>query len=201
MLDRTNGKFISAHNFVTQTWNDGFDANGRPKVRPDSIPTPQGVPASPALGATNFQAPSYDRYNGLAFLAYQDAESIAVSADQPYEPGKLFYGRGDARGRAVSRPSAQGVMAWDPAKGQAVWKFPLTRGSLGAGVLATKGGLVFAGSGEGWLYALDEKTGRPLWRFYTGGGINASPISYAVDGRQYIAVSAGPGVISFALPQ
>jgi alcohol dehydrogenase (cytochrome c) len=92
-------------------------------------------------------------------------------------------------------------MAWDPAKGQAVWKFPLTRGSLGAGVLATKGGLVFAGSGEGWLYALDEKTGRPLWRFYTGGGINASPISYAVDGRQYIAVSAGPGVISFALPQ
>jgi alcohol dehydrogenase (cytochrome c) len=200
VLDRTNGQFISARNFVTQSWADGFDAKGRPRVRPESVASPEGAVASPAVGGTNFQAPSYDKQAGLFFLAFQDAETFAVSAPDTYVPGRLFWGRGEATRRPQLREPVQGVMAWDPAKGQKVWSFPLTRNSLSAGVLATRGGVVFAASAEGWLYGLDATSGQPLWKYYTGGAISASPVSYAVDGRQYVAVAAGAQVVSFALP-
>ncbi|HUO23805.1 MAG TPA: PQQ-dependent dehydrogenase, methanol/ethanol family [Caulobacteraceae bacterium] len=199
VLDRTNGKFITAKNFVTQTWEDGFDANGRPKVRPGSAPTPQGVRVFPAVGGTNFQAPSYDRRSEVMFLAFQDAEGFPSSAPAKYEPGKLFYGRGDAVA-TPSRPPIQGVMAWDTVHQKRLWTFPLQRGSLSAGVLGVRGGVVFAATSEGWFYALDEKSGKALWRFNTGGAIASAPISYALDGHQYIALSAGSSVISFALP-
>ena len=201
MLDRTNGKFISGNNFVYQTWNDGFDANGRPKVRPESVPNPQGIRVSPAVGGTNFQAPSYDRQTGIYYLFYQDAEAFTASALQAYEPGKAFSGRGEGARPPPSRETTQGFMAWDVAKAKAIWKFPLTRSSFGSGILATRGGVAFAASPEGWLLGLDAKTGKLLWRFNAGAAINASPMSYAIDGRQYVAVSAGAQVVSFALPQ
>jgi alcohol dehydrogenase (cytochrome c) len=201
VLDRTNGQFISGNAFVTQNWMNGFDAKGRPNVRPESVPTPQGVLSYPAVGGTNFQAPSYDDKSGLFFLAYSDTSSFVRSASQTYEAGKLFYGRADAPRLPPPRPPVQGVMAWDPIKHKAAWTFPLTRNSLSAGLVATRGGVVFAATAEGWLYGLDSQTGRQLWRFYTGQGMNSSPMSYAVDGRQYIAVTAGAAVMSFALPK
>ncbi len=200
VLDRTNGKFISAKNFVTQTWEDGFDADGRPKVRPESVPTPQGVRVFPAVGGTNFQAPSYDARSKVLYLAFQDAEGFPSSAPAQYEPGKLFWGRGDAHA-TPSRPPLQGIMAWDTVNKRRLWTFSLQRGSLSAGVLGVKGGVVFAATSEGWFYGLDAKTGKALWRFNTGGPMAASPISYAVDGHQYVAVSAGNLVDSFALPE
>jgi PQQ-dependent dehydrogenase (methanol/ethanol family) len=201
VLDRTNGKFISGDAYVTQNWNDGFDANGRPKVRPESVATLEGVRISPGFAATNFQAPSYDTRSGAFFLAFTDAEGFANYEPQEYVPGQLYYARGNAPRPPPSREAVQGIMAWDAHKRQKIWTFPLTRGSLSAGVLGTRGGLVFAASSEGWFYALDANTGRPLWRFNAGSQITASPISYAVDGRQYVAVSAGAQVISFALPE
>jgi alcohol dehydrogenase (cytochrome c) len=124
MLDRTNGQFLSGHAFVTQTWNDGFDAKGRPKVRPESVPTPQGVRVSPSIGATNFQAPSYDAKSGIFYLFFQDAEAFNVAAQAVYEPGKLFWGRGDAPRPAPSREARQGFMAWDVAKARPIWTLP-----------------------------------------------------------------------------
>ena len=82
-----------------------------------------------------------------------------------------------------------------------MWQFPLTQGSLTAGVLATAGGVVFASSREGYLFALDARTGTSLWRFQTGASIDASPISYSVGGKQFVAVSSGNVVYSFALPE
>ena len=82
-----------------------------------------------------------------------------------------------------------------------MWEFPLTQGSLTSGVLATAGGVVFAASREGYLFALDARTGASLWRFQTGAAIDASPISYSVAGKQYVAVSAGNVVYSFALAE
>ena len=79
-----------------------------------------------------------------------------------------------------------------------MWEFPLTQGSLTSGVLATAGGVVFAASREGYLFALDARTGASLWRFQTGAAIDASPISYSVAGKQFVAVSAGNVVYSFA---
>jgi alcohol dehydrogenase (cytochrome c) len=91
-------------------------------------------------------------------------------------------------------------MALDVLSGRRLWTFPLTRGSLSAGVLATRGDVVFAASAEGNLIALDARSGKSLWYFQTGGQIMASPISYSVDGMQFVAIVAGNMLYSFALP-
>lgn len=200
VLDRTNGKLLWAKPFVRQTWNLGFDKNGRPIINPKSLATPTGQALFPAVGGTNFQAPSYDKSSGMFYLAFGDSQGFAISAPATYERGKQYLGRGIGR-PAHRLPSAQGIMAIDSHTGKKIWKFSLTRRSLSAGVLATRGGLVFAGSAEGQVIALDAKTGKPLWHFRAGSEIRASPISYAVDGRQYIAIAAGNMVYSFALPQ
>jgi alcohol dehydrogenase (cytochrome c) len=81
------------------------------------------------------------------------------------------------------------------------WDYKISRGSLSAGVLSTAGGIVFASTAEGDLIALNARTGAPLWRYQTGGAITASPISYAVDGKQFVAVSAAGVLYSFAPPE
>jgi alcohol dehydrogenase (cytochrome c) len=91
-------------------------------------------------------------------------------------------------------------MALDTRTGAKLWRFPIARLSLQAGVLATRGDLVFAATAEGSLIGLDAQTGQSLWHFQTGGPILASPMSYAVDGVQFIAVAAGNTLYSFALP-
>ena len=81
-----------------------------------------------------------------------------------------------------------------------LWTFPLARSSSQAGVLATRGDILFAGSAEGSFMALASDTGAPLWHFRTGGPIIASPMSYAVDGLQFVALAVGNQIYSFALP-
>lgn len=198
VLDRTNGRFLSATPFTTQTWSTGFDAGGRPIAAAGSQPSTAGSVIAPAIGgATNFQAPSYSPATGLFYLAFQDAGQRYFVEPQPFEAGRQYQG---GRGAATGRPRTWGVKAIDPETGRTVWSFPLTQGSLTAGVLATAGGVVFAASRDGFLFALDARTGAPLWKFQTGAAIDASPISYAVAGRQFVAVSAGNVVYSFALP-
>jgi alcohol dehydrogenase (cytochrome c) len=84
--------------------------------------------------------------------------------------------------------------------GKARWNFPIQEGSSGAGVLGTAGGVVFAASQDGNFIALDAANGKPLWHYQTGGGIRSSPMSYAVKGKQYIAISSNSTLITFALP-
>jgi alcohol dehydrogenase (cytochrome c) len=91
-------------------------------------------------------------------------------------------------------------MALDVETGETKWRFKIAQATLGGGVMATGGGVVFASAADGNLIALDSRTGKLLWRFQTGGRIAASPMSYSVDGKQYIAVSAGNVLYSFALP-
>jgi outer membrane protein assembly factor BamB len=149
-------------------------------------------------GGTNFQAPSYSPATGLLYLAFQDGGQRYISETQPFELGQQYPG---GRGASSGQPRAAGIKAIDPESGRTVWSFPLTQGSLTAGVLATAGGVVFAASREGYLFALDARTGTSLWRFQTGAAIDASPISYAVAGKQFVAVAAGNVVYSFALPE
>ena len=199
VLDRTNGKLLWAKPFVRQTWNLGFDKNGRPIVNPKSLATPTGQALFPSVGGTNFQAPSYDKSNGMFYLTFGDSQGFAISAPATYERGKQYLGRGVGRPAHPSM-SDQGIKAIDSHTGAQIWKFSLTRPSLSAGVLATGGGLVFAASSEGQFIALDAKSGKPLWHFRTGSPIIASPMSYAVDGQQFIAIAAGNMIYSFALP-
>ncbi|PYS33107.1 MAG: hypothetical protein DMG14_32525 [Acidobacteria bacterium] len=106
---------------------------------------------------------------------------------------------------AIHRPWARqpsaGIKTLDPETGKTVWDFKLFQGSNNNGVMATAGGVLFTASREGNLIALDAVTGKFLWRYQTGGNMAASPMSFAVDGRQYIAVASGDSIYCFALPQ
>jgi PQQ-dependent dehydrogenase (methanol/ethanol family) len=206
VLDRTNGKFLAGTPFVYQNWNRGLDANGRPIQVPGSNSSADGsFLVYPSLGgATNFQAPSYSPVTGWFYLAYSENGQQYVSAPAPFEAGRQYIGRG--RGTAPAPqpndpPPSAGVKALDPETGKTMWDFKLSQGSLNDGVMATAGGVLFASSREGNFIALDAKTGKPLWRYQTGGNMTASPMSFAVDGRQYVAVASGDALYCFALPQ
>ena len=203
VLDRTDGKLLSATPFVRADWVSGWDNGGRPITTPNWRATPEGSTVFPALGGgTNFQAPSYSPQTGWVYFAYHDGPGRYSAGPAPYEAGRQFWGRGSGGGSPGPTASdEQGVLAFDPQTGKAKWKFQLTQNSLTAGVLATAGGLVFAGSREGNLIALDAAHGKPLWHFGAGAEIASSPMSYAVDGRQYVAVSSAGVLYSFALPQ
>jgi alcohol dehydrogenase (cytochrome c) len=203
VLDRTDGKFLSATPFVRATWVSGWDDAGRPITTPDWRATPEGSTVFPALGGgSNFQAPSYSPQTGWMYIAYHDGAGRYSAGPAPYEAGRQFWGRGTGGGfPAPGSGDEQGVQAFDPETGKIQWKFPLTQNSLSAGVLATAGGLVFAASREGNFLALDARSGKALWHFGAGAEIASSPMSYAVDGRQYIAISSAGALYSFALPE
>lgn len=199
VLDRTNGKFISAKPFVKVTWAKGWDKNGRPIVDHSTDATPEGTVVWPTGSGTNFQAPSYDRESNILYFHYNDAQGFMSMGPAVFERGKLYT----ARGTVVPPPGPppkSGIAALDTVTGEAKWRFPVMRATNSAGMIATRGGVVFAATAEGQFIALDAKSGKPLWNFRTGGPITASPVSYAVDGKQYIAISAGNMLYAFALP-
>jgi PQQ-dependent dehydrogenase (methanol/ethanol family) len=201
VLDRTNGEFISGHAFVRQTWNEGFDAKGRPRVSAASVATPQGQVVFPTLSATNFQAPSFDSQSGRMFLAFRDTEGFSAYGEPDFEPGKLYTAPSRLPRPKSTSNSVIGIRALAVDSGKIIWSYPLPQFAPQAGVLATNGGVVFAASADGSFVALNADSGTPLWHFRTAARIFASPISYALDGRQFIAIAAGNVVYSFALPQ
>lgn len=200
VLDRSSGKFLSATAFVRQTWNTGFDEKGRPKFAPAWDSRPEGsIAVYPSLvGGTNFQAPSYNPDTGWLYVETSDSGQRFVRTPQEYQQGKQYQG---GRGQRVGDPPVAAIKAIDPETGAVQWEHKINRGSLSAGVLATAGGLVFAATGDGSLIALDARTGAELWSFSAGPTIAASPMSYAVDGKQFIAIAAGRELKVFALPQ
>ena len=203
VLDRSSGQFLFATPFVRASWVKGWDPNGRPITTPGWQSSPEGAEVYPSLGGgSNFQAPSYSPLTGWLYFVYHDGGGSYASGPAPYEPGRQFFGASSGRGGGNGpRDDTQGVMAMDPETGKIQWKFPLTQDSLQAGVLATAGGVVFAASREGNLIALDAKTGKPLWHFQAGADLTSSPMSYSVDGRQFVAVSSANVLYSFALPE
>lgn len=206
VLDRVTGKMLSATPFVRTTWVKEWDDNGRPIFLDGWRANAEGVTVYPSLGGgTNFQAPSYSSKTGWYYLVYHDSPGNFSAGPQAYEAGRQYQGRGNGGGfgggaPAGAAPNTQGVMAIDPETGKVQWKFELSQAALPPGLLATAGNVVFAATTEGSFIALDAITGKLLWRYNTGGPLAASPISYAVDGRQYVAISGTGAVFSFALP-
>jgi alcohol dehydrogenase (cytochrome c) len=199
VLDRSNGKLLLGKPYVSQTWNDGFHPDGRPIVRPGSDSTPEGRVVAPSLvGGTNWQSPSYDPKTGWMYVVYADAPQRYLREPSVYEPGKAFWG---GRSLPTGDPVLTGIKAIDTVTGDVKWDYKLSRGSLAAGVLATSTGVLFAATAEGNLIALNSKTAQPLWTMQTGGPIASSPMSYAVDGKQFVAVSASGVLFSFGLPE
>jgi len=199
VLDRTDGKFLFAKPFVKQTWNDGFDDNGKPIWKANAKATPDGAVVYPSLvGGTNWQSPSYDAASGTFYLMTSEAGQRFFQTKQEYEPGKAYWG---GRAMAIDEPPKPAIKAIDSATGTVKWQYPVSRGSLSAGVLATAGAVLFSSTSEGALLALDARTGQLLWQMQTGGNISSSPISYSVEGKQYVAISAGAVLYIFGLPE
>jgi alcohol dehydrogenase (cytochrome c) len=202
VLDRVTGQFLLGEPFVHKlTWASGIGPDGRPKVLPGSEPTPRGVKVCPSVeGATNWMSTAYNPATGLFYVMAQESCNIYTKSDAWWEPGKSFYGGGTRR--VPGETTGKFLRAIDLQTGKIAWEFPQvgTGGGSWGGVLSTAGGLVFFCDDSGAFAAVEANTGKPLWHFHTNQSWHASPMTYMVDGKQYVAVAAGSTVIAFALP-
>jgi alcohol dehydrogenase (cytochrome c) len=200
LLDRTNGKFLSAVPFVSNlTWAKGIDAQGRP-IRSGLEPTSEGTRICPGFaGATNWFAPSYNESTHLVyFLALEDCQTF-FSKPQEFEEGKTFYSTGVKR--IAGEPSRKILLAYDLNRRSFAWRYPqVGSGHSNGGTMTTAGGLLFFGDDAQSFEAVDARTGKRLWHFNTGQDFSASPMCYAVQSKQYVAIAAGSDIFSFALP-
>jgi PQQ-dependent dehydrogenase (methanol/ethanol family) len=199
VLDRENGEFLLGKPFAYQTWAKGLDDKGRPIVLPNTDPTPKGTYVCPdATGGTNWAAPSYDSGTGLFFVPVREGCANYTRETITPKPGEPFTGGDPQEDHKRGAPGA--IRAIDPLTGDIRWNFPMHLGSAAAGVLGTAGGVVFASDPEGNLVALDARTGAKLWHYQTGAEIRTSPMSYAVDGKQYVAIAGDSTLFVFGLP-
>lgn len=201
VIDRTDGKFLLGKQFATQTWAKGLDpATGRPQRLPNIDPSPEGTYVWPGVqGATNWYSPSYNPLTKYFYLSVWENRSVYRKGDQEYTPGNRFIGSVPL----IDLPDEPGhgaIRALNPKTGERMWEYKLHTKPW-AGLLSTAGRVVFGGSDEGYIFALDADTGKELWRQNTGGMIRANPITYLSKGKQVVAVAAGNAIMTFDLFQ
>lgn len=202
VLDRTNGKFISAKNFVPVNWASGYDKHGKPigiaAARDGSKPQ-DAVPGP--YGAHNWHPMSFNPQTGLVYLPAQNVP-VNLMDDKKWEfnqagPGKPQSGTGWNTAKFFnaeppkSKPFGR-LLAWDPVAQKAAWSVEHVSPWNG-GTLTTAGNVVFQGTADGRLVAYHAATGEKLWEAPTGTGVVAAPSTYMVDGRQYVSVAVGWG--------
>lgn len=202
IIDRTNGKFISAKNFVDVNWATGYDQNGRPleiaearqgdKPR-DAIPGP--------YGAHNWMPMSFNPNTGLVYLPAQnvplnlmDDKNWTHNSNVPGQPASGL-GWNTAKFANAAPPQSKPfgrLIAWDPVQQKEVWRQEQVSPWNG-GTLTTAGNLVFQGTADGRFIAYNARTGEKLWETATGSGVVAAPVTYVVDGKQYVSIAVGWG--------
>jgi quinohemoprotein ethanol dehydrogenase len=202
VIDRTNGHFLSAQNFVDVNWATGYDANGRPlevaaarQAEPfDAIPGPSG--------AHNWQSMSFSPLTGLAYIPAQTIP-VNFAADNQWRgqnsnnPGEFGSGLGWNLAVAMNTVPPKGktfgrLIAWDPVKQSEAWRQEYGVPSNG-GTLVTAGNLVFQGTADGRFVAYNAKSGDKLWESPLATGAVAAPVTYMVDGKQYVSIAVGWG--------
>ncbi|HYK36936.1 acido-empty-quinoprotein group A [Alloacidobacterium sp.] len=193
VLDRTNGKSLLTVPFGPVNWTLGVDKEGRPIPNPAKEPAPDGRIIAPDEGGlTNFRSPSFDPKTGLFIVDAHPSWSIYFSkaADGQYGWAGADYG---VWGKGV-------IEAIDYQTGKIRWSHELGPEGSGAGVMTTDSGLTFTGDAHGNFLALDTATGKTLWHAGAGGGISSSPITYELDGHQYLLTSGGSVLFAWKLP-
>jgi len=210
VLDRTNGQFLTGKPFTKVTWMSGFDRNGRPIRVPGQEPTREGTRVYPSnQGATNWYSPSYSPHTGLFYIpAWDDTWSIYVKAEEPYTEGQRFtagmhrssfaLNRGIQNNTRSPEDGHGAVIAVDGTTGEKKWQFNFID-VTDSGVLTTATDLLFSGNREEYFFALDARTGLMLWKSALGGAVANGPMTYAVNGKQYVAVAAGNSLYAFGL--
>ena len=214
VLDRRTGRFLSGRPFVRVNWADGLDDSGRPI----ETPQPPGAPTYPGnQGATNWYSPSYSPRTDLFYIpTWDNYASIFEGEPQEHVAGQRFGGGRPRTYLPVSRGSGApvltrgpintwtdaaghgAVLALDALTGEQKWQFEMTD-VTSSGILTTASNLLFSGARSGYFQALDAATGELLWKANLGGQIVNGPMTYEVEGRQYVAVIAGQSLSTFAL--
>jgi alcohol dehydrogenase (cytochrome c) len=223
VIDRTTGQFLLGKAFVKQNWNVGFDEAGRPIKSQALNPKPMGGPyVEPGTqGGTNWYSPSFSPSTGLFYISswenygapsskgeiqeWKEGGKYTGNARRPVAGagGRGGRGAGGGRGPAVAfRTEAEGygaLKALDPKTGQLKWEFRMVDWTE-SGVLTTASDLLFTGSREGNFFSLDARNGALLWKVNLGGTVASGPVTYLVNGRQYVAVCADNAMYGFGLP-
>lgn len=198
-LDRTNGKYLHAAPFVEKlNWASGIDESGRPKLS-GTIPSADGALTCPGIdGATNWFSPSYDFETKLFYVMALESCNIFFAKPKDFVKGQTYYDTGTKL--PPDEHSQKILLALSVPDGKVVWRYPQTgTGDSWGGILTTAGGLVFFGDDAGSFEAVDAASGSPRWHFNTGQRMRASPMTYEVEGTQYVAIAAGSDVFTFAL--
>ncbi|NSX13433.1 PQQ-dependent dehydrogenase, methanol/ethanol family [Cupriavidus taiwanensis] len=202
VIDRTNGKFISAKNFVDVNWATGYDASGRPIERPEARAVDKAYDAIPGpYGAHNWHPMSFNPQTGLVYLPAQHVPlNLLDDKTWQFNEGKPGTPHGNVGWNTAkflnaeppkSKPFGR-LIAWDPVQQKAAWTQELVSPWNG-GTLTTAGNLVFQGTADGRFVAYDARNGDKLWESPTGTGVVAAPVSFELDGRQYVSVAVGWG--------
>jgi alcohol dehydrogenase (cytochrome c) len=200
VLDRTTGQFLLGKPFVKElTWAKGLDAKGRPQVLPNSEPSAAGTRVCPSVhGATNWWAPSLNPDVGLFYVVALEQCEIYYSSSQKPLPNSGF--RGTGHNILDGQPGKFFLRAIEATTGNIRWEFPMPGPTtMWAGTLATAGRLVFSADDDGDLIAFEASQGKPLWHFYTGSNLHASPMTFAAEGHQYVTMASGPNLFTFGL--
>ena len=191
VLDRTTGKHLLTAPFIETNWTKGINENGQPIPDPAKEPQTDGTLVVPdSVGGTNWLPPSFDPQTGLVY----------VNATQQYS---IYYkiGEGKAEGYAGRDTSLayrqQFTLAIDYETGKVAWRHD---GST-AGILTTAGGILFTGNSDGDLLAMDASTGKTLWHTAAGANLMNGPMTYELDGKQYVVFGAGNDLLAFTAPQ
>lgn len=202
VVDRESGEFLSAENFVDVNWATGYDESGRPIVNPEARNTDEPFDAIPGpYGAHNWQSMSFSPDTQFAYIPAQNIPaSMQTMPEWDYneeDPGVFMSGTGWNTGMFLN-PTTPGsepfgrLIAWDPVKQQEAWRHEHVSPWNG-GTLATAGNLVFQGTADARLMAFNARSGEKLWDSMVGTGIVAAPVTYEVDGEQFVSIAAGWG--------
>ena len=210
VLDRATGEFLQGKPFVRVNWAEGIDAKGVPKRVLNA--TPEGTLVYPNnQGATNWYSPSYSPRTGYFYIpTWMDTYSTYTKGPVEYKEGNQYVGRFPTMtvpalrtgpGAVNQRTPQEGygaIQAFDPKSGELKWQFKMAD-VTDSGVLTTATDLLFAGGREGYFFALDGRSGELLWKGNVGGQVSAGPMSYAVNGKQYVAIAAGSALFVYGL--
>jgi len=210
VLDRVTGEFLQGKPFVRVNWAEEIDSKGVPKRMLNA--TPEGTLVYPNnQGATNWYSPSYSPRTGYFYIpTWMDTYSTYTKAAVEYKEGNQYVGRFPTMtvpalrtgpGPVNQRTPQEGygaIQAFDPKSGELKWQFKMAD-VTDSGILTTATDLVFAGGREGYFFALDARSGDMLWKGNVGGQVSAGPMSYAVNGKQSVAIAAGSVLFVYGL--
>ncbi len=202
VLDRKTGEFLSGNSFTKTNWYTGFDEKGRPMRAPGILPTAQGTLVYPGnQGGTNWYNPSFSPTTGLFYIpAWENSSSTYKKGEEvpEFHDQQSFIGIGPGRGNTGDDVFSS-IIAMDPSTNQRKWTFRLSAPSTEGGVLTTASNVLFGGGRDGQFVALNAADGKLLWETNLGPSVSAGPMTYMVNGKQYISVQCGTGLYTFAL--